>query len=146
MTEAEIRHRMMGWLARREYGFVELTRKAVRELSIDESVAELCVQVLTDANLQSDERFLESFCRSRVNKGQGPLKIKSELSQRGISRGEIQTAMEELDVNWETLAREKLGKRFGETPIDSPKEKARRARFLAGQGYPEGLVLQLLNE
>ena len=56
--------------------------------------------ILIEQNYQSDERFSEAFILMRHNQGKGPLKIASELKQRGINKFN-------LDVfDWFKLAKE----------------------------------------
>lgn len=132
--------RALGWLARREYGFVELTRRLVRDADLSQDEAEALVQVLADNNLQSDERFVESFVRNRLSKCQGPLKIRAELRQKGIDEFRVAAAL--ADINWHELAEQRRERKFGPLPSDQ-KEKARQMRHLAGQGFPESVVWDL---
>lgn len=143
-TPLSPRHRMMDWLARREYGFAELVIRGQRDLELTQNEAENLVQALADDGLQCDQRFAESWVRSRLRKGQGPVKIKAELRQKGLNDAQITQAIELEAPDWESLARARLVQRFG---ADSPrdiKEKSKRIRFLAAQGFPEGLARTLV--
>ncbi len=124
-------------LARREYSRTELASRLSAKGHAPDAIAE-CLDVLADQGLQSDTRFAESFLRSRMLRGQGPLKIRQELSQRGIERELIRDAFAEQDdqgeFDWLALACETLARRFS-GPGDTPRERARRERFLAGRGF-----------
>lgn len=122
-------------LARREYSQAELwQRLSARGHSVQDT--ETCLASLVEQGLQSDARFAESFVRSRVFRGQGPRRIRADLSQRGIDRALISEALQEAEteVDWFALAAEVLARRFS-GPGDIPRERARRERFLAGRGF-----------
>jgi regulatory protein len=122
-------------LARREYSRAELASRLSAKGHEAAAIAE-ALDALVEQGLQSDARFAESFLRSRILRGQGPLKIRQELSQRGIDRELIRDAFaeQEGDVDWCVLAGEILARRFS-GPGDTPRERARRERFLAGRGF-----------
>lgn len=133
--------RALGWLARREYGFEELVSRLVRDADLDRSEAQALVQRLADNNLQSDERFVESFVRSQLNKCRGPIRIRADLRQRGISEGQWRDALE--GINWHELAEQRRSRKFGEVLPTEPSERARQMRHLAAQGFPESVVRDL---
>ena len=132
--------RALGWLARREYGFEELTRRLVRDADLTRDEAEQLAQLLADNNLQSDLRFVESFVRNRLAKCQGPLKIRAELRQKWIAEALVNEHLQGID--WHTLAETRRERKFGPRPTDQ-NEKARQMRHLAGQGFPESVVWDL---
>ena len=53
------------------------------EMARSHGVQEL-LDALVEENLLSDERFTESFVRFRVQRYQGPLKIKAALRTKGV--------------------------------------------------------------
>ena len=124
-------------LARREYSRVELAQRLAQRAHAPEAIA-ACLDELTTQGLQSDARFAESFLRSRVLRGQGPLKIRAELERRGVERDQILTALaeakQEQEVDWCELAADTLARRFT-TSGSSPRERAQRERFLASRGF-----------
>ncbi|WP_328716587.1 regulatory protein RecX [Halomonas elongata] len=122
-------------LARREYARGELRERLAAKGHAAEDV-EACLLELEEQGLQSDARFAESFLRSRVARGQGPLKLRAELGRRGIDDDIARQAFAELaaEVDWFELAAEVLARRFT-GPGETPRERARRERFLAGRGF-----------
>ncbi|MDL4864695.1 regulatory protein RecX [Halomonas elongata] len=122
-------------LARREYARGELRDRLAAKGHAAEDV-EACLLELEEQGLQSDARFAESFLRSRVARGQGPLKLRAELGRRGIDDDIARQAFAELasEVDWFELAAEVLARRFT-GPGETPRERARRERFLAGRGF-----------
>ncbi|TLF47642.1 regulatory protein RecX [Halomonas urmiana] len=124
-------------LARREYSRQELAERLAAKGHDAEAIAE-CLASLVEQGLQSDERFAEGFLRSRILRGQGPLKIRLDLERRGLDREVIRHAFDEAarrgEGDWFALACEALARRFP-GPGDTPRERARRERFLAGRGF-----------
>ena len=124
-------------LARREYSRVELARK-LQQKSFDGDEIEACLDALAEQSLQSDARFAESFVRSRIARGQGVIRIKGELRQRGIDQETLTAALEAVEereaIDWFELAKETLARRY-DSPGDTPKERAKRERFLATRGF-----------
>ena len=111
-------------LARREYSRVELARK-LQQKSFDSDEIEACLDALAEQSLQSDARFAESFVRSRIARGQGVIRIKGELRQRGIDQETLTAALEAVEereaIDWFELAKETLARRY-DSPGDTPKE------------------------
>ena len=130
----DIRRAAMDLLARREHGLIELERK----LSV-RFPRELIVPVLTklqQERLQSDDRFVECYVYSRRQRGYGPMRIKSELLQKGLESELICQHLEVYqDDDWTTLARKVKERKFGLRSPAGARERARQMRFLAGRGF-----------
>ena len=130
-------------LARREHSRRELARKLGSRGHPDDLIEEI-VGDLMRAGLQSDERFAQAFVRSALERGQGPLKIRAGLFQRGID-GDTASAYFDLDADeWSERAATALRKRFGSAPVDNRTDWTRRARFLAGRGFPSDVAAKVL--
>jgi regulatory protein len=132
----EIRKKAMDFLARREYGQVELAKK-LADKGYTRTVVEDELQRLADEGLQSDTRFAESFVQSRIGQGKGPVRIRADLGQRGIRDVIIEGALEEAACDWYELAREERVKKFGSAAPGDFKEKARQMRFLQYRGFEQ---------
>ena len=102
----EIRKKAMDFLARREYGQTELIKK-LADKGFERRIVEQEVRILTEENLQSDERFSESFVQSRINQGKGPIRIRLDLGQRGISDAVIEMAIEESATTHRLISKRK---------------------------------------
>ena len=130
----EARKKAMDYLARREHAQEELRAK-LTSFGFDADIAEDAIAQLIDDGLQSDERFVEAFIRSRINQGKGPAKIRADLREKGVSGSLVDVGLEEADEDWYALARDVRLKRFGPaTPLNF-KEKARQMRFLQSRGF-----------
>ncbi len=122
-------------LAMREHSRKELFDKLKRKDFSENVDLEALLDELEENNYLNEERFVESFIRSRIARGQGSVKIRNDLRQRGISTSLINIAMQEARVDWFVLASEQRKKKFGKNkPVDF-KEKARQMRFLSSRGF-----------
>jgi regulatory protein len=131
----------MDLLARREHSRRELMQKLARRFGDREPTDELeaAINTLATEGLQSDERFALSFTRERLQRGNGPRRIRAELQQRGVDEALIDMALAEVPVeegtSWDAQARLVLEKRFGDAPARDFPERARRLRFLDQRGF-----------
>ena len=128
------RRRALDLLARREHSRLELKRKLVDRGFLAEIVDDT-LDVLQSDNLLDEGRFLESFIRTRVGKGQGPARIEADLGQRGIDRGRVRAWLRDAELNWSSLAAGVREKRFGPGQPGSFEERARQAKFLQYRGF-----------
>jgi regulatory protein len=137
------RRKAMDRLARREYGRTELVGKLIED-GFDPGTAGAVVERLTAEHLQDDARFAESLVSTRIRQGKGPVRIRLELTERGIEPALVEQAL--ADEDWLTLARRVRERRFGpELPADFP-DKARQMRFLQYRGFePDQIAAAVAN-
>ncbi|WP_257285632.1 regulatory protein RecX [Endozoicomonas sp. SESOKO1] len=132
-TVKDVRRAAMDLLARREHGFTELFRKLSgrfpRALVVE------ALNRLREERLQSDDRFVESYVYSRQQRGYGPVRIKSELFQKGIDSELIGQYLLEQDDHWYELAKTAKVRKFGASAPRDNKDRARQSRFLAQRGF-----------
>ena len=141
-TSRSIRVVAMDLLSRREHSAYELTQKLkLRDFDIDE--IEAALELLQQDNLQSDSRFIESVVNYRVNAGFGPIKIKYELHQKGISAERVDDYLSGLTVEWQQLMAAQRSKKFGQDIPADYKEKMKQARFLQNRGFSPESVMRL---
>lgn len=132
MSEDERRafeQRCLSALARREHSRAEL---AARGADMPVEIVEAVLEVLANKGWQSDERFAESYVRSKANKGDGRLKIAQGLRGKGIAEGLAREAL--AAVNWSEVASAAYAKKYI-TPATTPAERAKRQRFMAQRGF-----------
>jgi len=129
----DVRRAAMDLLARREHGSNELIHQLKKRFSSIPELIEEEVEKLKAEGLQSDSRLVEAFIRARVNRGQGPNKIKAELWAKGVDETIVAAALDEID--WFQLINEVASKRYGDTPPADIKERAKRGRFLLQRGF-----------
>ncbi len=134
----------MDLLARREHGRVELTRK-LRQRGATPELIEPALDKLVEEGLLSEARYLESFVSYRARSGYGPLRIREELTQRGLQRAEIEQALRDCGFNWQEKMYETWERKFGgDLPVDA-RERAKQGRFLSYRGYALDMVGRLLS-
>lgn len=132
----------MDLLSRREHSFKELYDK-LRLRGFEPDEIDVALEKLVSENLLNDDRFTESYVHYRVQKGFGPLRIKNELSDKGIDNEIIQNQMESYESAWSELMQQQRIKKFGaEIPADY-KEKMKQARFLQNRGFSPESVMRL---
>ncbi len=144
-TSTSIRHAAMNLLARREHSFQELISKL--RLRFSEYPEQLMQELLKlrEEGLQSDSRMVEAFIRSRINKGQGPVKITAELRNRGISDSDVEQGMLNAEVDWCSLIEQVATRKFGDSQVADLRDKGRRARFLQQRGFSFEQISKVLN-
>lgn len=132
----EIRKKAMDFLARREYGQTELIKK-LADKGYVRRLVEQSITRLTEQGLQSDDRFAGAFVQSRINQGKGPIRIRLDLSQRGVSDAVIELALEASAADWHGLAREVRERKYGPGEPADFKAKAKQMRFLQYRGFEQ---------
>lgn len=124
----------------REHSRLEIKNKLKKKDFSENVDIEVLLDELEDNNYLNEERFTESFIRYRSSRGQGPIKISSELSVRGITQVQISNAMQNAEIDWYGGASEQREKKFGlQLPLEF-KEKSRQMRFLMGRGFNHDMV------
>lgn len=126
-------------LARREHSVFELKQKLAAK-GMDRELAAAVIARLSEAGLQSDARFAESFVRSRVNRGLGPVRIALELKQRGIGEDLVEQHLDRAAPQWFEACAEVARAKFGRKPSRDLREKGQRARFLQYRGYTSAQI------
>ncbi len=139
MTEthdpAELRRAAMNWLARREYSRQEITRKLQRKFGDDVDVEPVLLW-LEDKNFLNDARYLDMYLRSAIERGQGVLRIRQDLQQRGLAKQLVEDKLAALEVDWFAQAAALRQRRFGAPPAaGDQKAKARQLRYLQYRGF-----------
>nr|WP_281182048.1 regulatory protein RecX [Halofilum ochraceum] len=114
---------------------MKLEQRGYGRAAIDAEIERLAAE-----GLQSDERFANLFVEQRVARGDGPLKLRSALGERGVDRQIIDAALLPFEEEWTSLAREALERRFGVSAPATRAELSKRMRFLQGRGFPAGIV------
>jgi len=139
----EIREVCFRYLMRREYSQQELIQR-LTEKGYAKSDSWQVIEALAEKGLQSDARFTESYARSRVHKGIGPLRIQSELQQRGAGNYPFDMAVEDIVGSWSLLLEQVYEKKYGDTPCLDRKEQAKRSRFLQQRGFSNEMIRRVL--
>jgi len=118
-------------LTRREHAFCELQQKLIGRGYEPSEVASTLLQ-LQQQDLLSDQRFTEAYVHYRVQRGDGPLKLRRELEQRGVVVDVYGPQLEQVD--WPAALQQYWQRRFTK-PASNYHEWARQARHLQSRGF-----------
>ena len=132
-------------LAMREHSRKELHQKLQKKEYVEGVDVDQLLNELEESNYLCEGRFTESFIRYRASRGQGSMKITSELNNRGITSSMISCALETAKVDWYKLAKEQLEKKFGKSRSVDYKDKAKRMRFLSMRGFSSEVIRAVVN-
>jgi len=130
-------------LGRREYSVFELDRRIRQKWPEATEVDEL-IAALVEENLVSDERYAEAFVRFRIQRYQGPLKIKAALRTKGISDALISRELNAHSDEWIDLAAQWL-ERQNPGAIDFEK-KMKYYRRIVSRGFTHDQAMDALNQ
>lgn len=89
---------------------------------------------------------MESFIHARHARGQGPVRIRSELRAKGVDSDLIEQVLTKLAIDWQQAAREVYRRKYGNRPIQTSSEYGRRYRFLVQRGFETEHIRTLLGE
>lgn len=132
--EKEIEIAAMRLLSRREHSTEELKRKLVAKGYPEQGIVTV-VEKLTTKKLVSDERFVSSYVHHHARRGQGPVRIRAELQQQGVTDSQIQQEVSDGETDWARLAGEVRRRKFGADLPRTAGERAKQARFLQYRGF-----------
>jgi regulatory protein len=143
-SAADLREAALRLLARREHSFRELTQKLARR-GWPEKEIETTLEELAELGLLSDQRYAESFARSRAGKHYGPVRIRAELGERGIDRDLIDKTLKNMEFDWLESAVAWYERRHGIEPPADLKEKSRRQQALARRGFNHDMIREIIS-
>lgn len=130
-----IRVAAMDYLSRREHATHELFQKLLAKEEYEADDISEALARLADQGLLSDERFTEAFINQRISRGSGPLKIRAELRQKGVSDAMIEMFLNQHNTLWCESALAVRIKKYGSEHPSDLKETARQSRFLQSRGF-----------
>ena len=136
------RNKAIQYLSMREHSYLELSRK-LQQKGYESSEIDRALAKLIDDNLQSDARFGEAFVRSRVAKGLGPVRIRMELREKGLSDYQIEQSFElNSEIDWDELIEITWNKKYA-VPAEDATQKAKQWRFLQYRGFTQSQISEL---
>ncbi|MDH5230291.1 MAG: recombination regulator RecX [Gammaproteobacteria bacterium] len=130
-------------LARRDYGEKELFTYLLQKGHARTDVEQV-VKMLQSSGLLADLRYAQAYCRGRIQRGYGPLRIQQELQQKGVDSDIIAEAMRKQNVDWTALVEKVRVKKFGPSKPDSFEAKQKQIRFLNYRGFDHSLVADVI--
>lgn len=133
----------MRLLVYREHSRTELRRKLQTRFP-DAPEIEQVLDGLEQRDYLSDERFVEEYLKSRKRKGYGPLRIRAELQERGISKDLISKHLIDDDLDWYQLMQKAAASKVGDSPNFDLITQKKVARFLEYRGFPTSMIRRYL--
>lgn len=122
-------------LAGRDFSRHELTERLLRKGYGAAVVAEAVANIVQEGFLR-EERFAGQFVTQRAGRGQGPLRVRMSLREKGVEAETIAQALDEkTEYDWIRAAREARRRKFGQEPPADRRERAKQARFLQYRGF-----------
>jgi len=137
----------MDFLARREHSFYELQNKLLSKFpEAPLSRVSDVLDRLREENLQSDNRFAESFVRYRKSRGFGYRHIRNDLQSRHVDESVIDKYLRRDDEAWETILNSLIEKRLEEgAVIEFGSSQHRKiVRFLESRGFEIARIVDVL--
>ena len=122
----------------REHSVAELRDKLDGRGHCEPAAIE-AILALVDDGLLNDERFVEHFVAQHAGRGQGPVRIRGELRERGVAAELIDERARRRRHRLGQPRAEASGvKRFGASLPADCAGTARQARFLQYRGFSRG--------
>jgi regulatory protein len=140
-TQSELRQRAIRLLARREHTRAELLRK-LGPHGDEADVARVIAQ-LGALDLQSDERFAQSWLRSNAAR-HGTASLRHRLQQKGVTPELITDTLSHAEIDDDKTRAQALWQRkFGSAP-SSRAEWGKQARFLQSRGFASDTIRRII--
>ena len=137
-NESTLRRAALDYLARREYSFYELKQKLYSKFPTFEVEIILdVVNALRAENLQSDERFVESYSRYRKSRGFGYKHIRRSLCEKKVDHHIIDQHLVADNPEWVQIALKVVEKKSSGRKYDNMDifERSKIKRFMEGRGF-----------
>ena len=132
--ERTVRTAALALLAGRDFGRSELAERLTRKGYPKAHVELVLAELVADKSL-SEERFVGQFVSQHASRGQGPMRIRMQLRERGVEATAIDEALDTAAADWIESARDARRRRFGAEPPADWRERAKQARFLQYRGF-----------
>jgi regulatory protein len=136
-----LKGRALKYLAAREHSRVELIRKLGPHAESPEQIEQV-LDELERRGFLSAERFAESVIHRKAAR-YGTARLKAELSQHQLPEDITRAATQQLRDSEFERARALWLRRFG-APPQTPEERAKQTRFMAGRGFQGDVIRRVL--
>ena len=133
--------RALRLLARREHGAHELCSKLIRK-GFSKASAQDALHQCQCQGYQSDLRFAESICRTRMAQGYGPLRIKQELNYLRIEESVVESALTAVAPLWEEHVYKVWSKKFPQATNDALAIQKQK-KFLLYRGFSHEIIKKI---
>ena len=129
----------MRLLARREHGAHELANKLAMKGYLDIEIQD-ALSECQRLGLQSDSRFVDNVCRTRIRQGYGPIRIRQELQNLHIDSELIDAVLQQEQDNWLDYAVSVWKKKYKEQGELSYTTLQKQKQFLLYRGFSSDII------
>jgi regulatory protein len=136
-----LKGRALGYLSRREYSRLELSRKLEPYAEAGDDLPAL-LDTLEREGWLSDARFAQSLVHRRAGR-YGASRVVGELKRHALDANLLETLSDALRDSEAGRAQAVWQKKFGTLPT-TPAERAKQTRFLAMRGFSHSIISRLL--
>ena len=143
----EIKNSISRYLSMREHSKQELTDKLVKKNFNYENI-KICINDFCEKGLQSDNRYAESFVRSKHNANKGPNFIIAALKNKGVDMNLINQSISIYNPSdWEKSALLALEKKTISNKNNNNQDIKRKQKFfLQGRGFDYKIIETAIKE
>lgn len=132
---------------RKEYCSSDIFLKALKSLEGDRDAAGRVLESLVNDRFVDDLRYAGAFARDKAHlDGWGPVKIRFQLSGKGIPSSVISQALESVDPDKSLDRLRGILEAKYRTVKGEPDERLRLLKFALSRGYEYETVSGLVNE
>ena len=128
-----VRARALHLLSRREHSRHELFQKLIQRGFAAQAI-EPVLDELEQKTWLSDSRFAENMLRYRAEKGFGPVRIRFELRDKGVSESIIHDVFQQQSIDWFEQALKLWKKKYNQIPL-SQNDRAKQQRYFSYRGF-----------
>jgi regulatory protein len=120
-------------LAKRDHSRLELKRKLLQKhFPLD--LIESTLDDFSAKGWQDDLRFAQMYARVRIEKGDGPLKIRAKFRECGLSETVTAEVLSQDNTFWQQQLQRKWTKKCGAASKNLA-SRAKQQRFLQSRGF-----------
>jgi regulatory protein len=129
-------------LARRDHASADLRRKLL-DKGYDAEVVAPLLEALCAEKLLDDRRYTENFVAYHAARGQGPLRVRTDLRRQGLEGAVIEECLAGF-TDWIVHLRKAQVKKFGAAAPKTYLDRQRQARFLGYRGFTSAQIRSAL--
>ncbi len=117
--------------------------RRLADRGFDPALAARVVAGLVAEKLIDDGRYVENLIAYRAGRGQGPLRVRSDLRRAGIDAELVEAGIDGYR-GWLTALESARRKKFGAARPQAYAERMRQARFLSYRGFTSAQIHSVL--
>jgi regulatory protein len=109
----------------------------------DAAVVVPLLDALRAEKLLDDRRYMEDFVALHAARGQGPVRVRSDLSRHGLTGQDVEACIAAYP-DWLVHLSTARQKKFGTQPPKHYADRQRQARFLSYRGFTSAQIRMAL--